>query len=53
MQSNQQYYKQTYGLVMGTLSSAILAETHLQYLEYEYICPILISQQITALLVQR
>jgi hypothetical protein len=35
-QFNQQYYKQTEGLVMGIPTSAILEETYIQHIEYEY-----------------
>jgi hypothetical protein len=49
-QIDQQYYKQTDGLAMGAPTSAILAETDLQHMEYEQIYKIyqiLIRQQIT------
>jgi hypothetical protein len=45
-QFDQEYYKQTDGLAMGALTSSILAETCIQYMEHTQIYPILIKQQI-------
>jgi hypothetical protein len=45
-QFDQQYYKQTEGLAMGAPTSAILAETYIQYMEHEQIYPILIKHKI-------
>jgi hypothetical protein len=46
IQHNDQYYKQTEGLAMGALTSAILAKVYIQYLEYTEIANILKKHQI-------
>jgi hypothetical protein len=47
-QCDQEYYKKTDGLAMGTPTSSILAETYIQNMEHTQIYPILIEQQIIA-----
>jgi hypothetical protein len=42
------YYEQTEGLAMGAPISAILAEIFIQYMEHEYIYPILRTREIMA-----
>jgi hypothetical protein len=46
-QFNQQYYKQTNGLAMGTPTFGILAETYLEHMEHTQMYPLLIKHQIT------
>jgi hypothetical protein len=46
MQFNDQFYNQNEGLAMGAPSSAILAETFIQYLEHTKIIKILDKYQI-------
>jgi hypothetical protein len=41
IQHNDQYYKQTEGLAVGALMSAILAKVYIQFLEYTEIASIL------------
>jgi hypothetical protein len=41
---NNQYYKQNIGLTMAAPTSAILAETYLQYLEHNHIYTIVIKK---------
>jgi hypothetical protein len=45
---DQQYYKQTDGLVMDALTSSMPAEIYIQHTEHKQIYPILIEQQIIA-----
>jgi hypothetical protein len=45
-QVDQQYYKQTDGLVMGAPTSSLLAKPYIQHMEHKQIYPILIKQQI-------
>jgi hypothetical protein len=45
---DNEYYKQTDGLAMGAPTSAIIAETYMQYMEHTQIYPILVKQQIVA-----
>jgi hypothetical protein len=45
-QFDQQYYKETEELAMGASTSAILAETYIQHMEYKQIYTILIKYQI-------
>jgi hypothetical protein len=47
-QFDQKYYKQTEGLAMGTPTSAILADTFIQHMEFKHIYPILKTQAIIA-----
>jgi hypothetical protein len=47
-QFDQQYYKQTEGLVMGAPTSAILAETFIQHMEHKQLYPILRTHEIIA-----
>lgn len=47
-QVDQDYYKQNDGLAMGAPTSAILAETYIQYIEHTQIYPILKKKQIIA-----
>jgi hypothetical protein len=45
---DQQYYEQTEGLAMGAPISAILAEIFIDYMEHEYMYPILRTREIVA-----
>jgi hypothetical protein len=42
-QFDQQYYEHTDGLAINFPTSSILAETHMQHIEYKQIYPILIK----------
>jgi hypothetical protein len=46
-QCHQQYYKQIEGLVMGALTSTLLAELYIQYMEHKQLCSILLKHQTT------
>jgi hypothetical protein len=46
-QFDEQYYKQTEGLAMGTPISALMVEAYIQYVEHKRLFPILIKCRTT------